>query len=77
MVNLRHSNGTFINQGITNSNGQFIYNYTVYNCPGENLMEATVNKDPEYNYKVLYFELNVNKSDANLSACLLYTSRCV
>ena len=68
MVNLRHSNGTFINQGITNSNGQFIYNYTVYNCPGENLMEATVNKDPEYNYKVLYFELNVNKSDANLSA---------
>ncbi|MGB7968505.1 MAG: Ig-like domain-containing protein, partial [Methanobacterium sp.] len=68
MVNLRHSNGTFINQGITNSNGQFIYNYTVCNCPGENLMEATVNKDPEYNYKVLYFELNVNKSDVNLLA---------
>lgn len=66
MVNLRLGNGVFINQGKTNSNGQYIYNYTVSNCPGENLMEATVNKDPEYNYKVHYFELNVNKSDAKL-----------
>ena len=66
MVNLRLSDGTFINQGITNSAGQFIYNYTVSNCPGENLLEATVNKDPEYNYKVYYFGLNVNKSDSNI-----------
>ena len=66
IVNLRLEDGTFINQGITNSNGQFIYNYTVSNRPGENLLEATVNKDPEYNYKVYYFELNVNKSNSNL-----------
>jgi len=66
MVNLRLSDGTFINQGITNNNGQFIYNYTVSNRPGENLLEATVNKDPEYNYKVYYFELNVNKSTSKL-----------
>ncbi len=66
MVNLREFDGTFINQGITNNNGQFIYNYTVSNLPGENLLEATVNKDPEYNYKVCYFKLNVNKSNSNL-----------
>ena len=66
MVNLRLGNGVFINQGKTDCNGQYIYNYTVSNCPGENLMEATVNKDPEYNYKVYYFELNVDKSDAKL-----------
>lgn len=66
MVNLRLGNGTFVNQGKTDANGQFIYNYTVSNCPGENLMEATFNTDPEYNYKVYYFELNVNKSNAKL-----------
>ena len=66
MVNLRLGNGTFINQGKTDTNGQFIYNYTVSNCPGQNLMEATFNTDPEYNYKVYYFELNVNKSNVKL-----------
>jgi hypothetical protein len=67
MVNLRLGNGTFITQGKTNDNGQFICNYTVSNCPGENLMEATFNKDQEYNYKVYYFDLNVNKSESKLS----------
>ena len=31
MVNLRLSDGTFVNQGKRDSNGQFIYNYTVTN----------------------------------------------
>lgn len=67
MVNFRLGDGTFINQGKTDGNGQFIYNYTVSNRPGENLMEATVNRDLQYNSKVHYFELTVNKSDSKLS----------
>ena len=66
MVNLRLSDGTFINQGKTDSKGQFIYNYTVTNPPGENEMEATINKDTNYNYNVYYFKLAVKKSDAIL-----------
>ena len=66
MVNIRLSNGTFINQGKTDSNGQFTYNYTVLNKPGENEMEATTNMDSEYNYAIYFFKLNVEKPDPKI-----------
>lgn len=66
MVNIRLSNGTFINQGKTDSNGQFTYNYTVLNKPGENEMEATTNMDSEYNYAIYFFKLNVEKPNPKI-----------
>ncbi len=66
MVNLRLSNGTFVNQGRTNSTGQFTYNYTVLNKLDINELEATVNSDLEYQYDIYFFNLTVKPADSKI-----------